>query len=354
VASAASTDSQPAGETPPASSASATSGAGTGISGIKRFLLLKEGSIIVVTAITLIYFAASTSNFFTIPALKNLLPYFAPYAITAAGEVWVMINGQIDLSIGGTYLISPFIFNEFTGAHIPLIPAMLLALIVCGAVGVINGFFVSVVGINSFVATLGSLFSLFGITLVMSHSTQINTPGTSVLGGGTFETVFGGGVYSELFWALGIVIVLQIALTRTRWGIYTVAVGGNRLGAQEAGINEKSNMIRNFALCALLAGFTGILEAVRVGNVAPDPSAPNEFLFQAISAAVIGGTLLVGGYGTVVGALIGALFLGVIYEGLVIKSVSADYQYLYVGLAILIAMTINIYIARVRTRSGLG
>jgi simple sugar transport system permease protein len=322
--------------------------------GLRQVLLLKEGSIIVVTVITIAYFAITTNHFFTVRSFKDLLPYFAPYAITAAGEVFVMINGEIDLSVGGTYLISPFIFWKFTEAGLPLIPAMLLALVVCGLVGVINGVFVSVIGISSFVTTLGSLFALSGLSLVISSSTQINTPGTTILGGGTFETIFGGGTYSELFWALGIVIILQIALSRTKWGVYTVAVGGNRLGAREAGINEKANIIRNFCLCAVLAGFTGLLEAVRVGNVAPDPSTSNEFLFQAISAAVIGGTLLVGGYGTVVGALIGALFLGVIYDGLIFKSVSSNYEFLYVGLAILIAMSINIYIARYRTRSGLG
>jgi simple sugar transport system permease protein len=166
--------------------------------------------------------------------------------------------------------------------------------------------------------------------------------------------VFGAGTYSELFWAVGIVIILQLALSFTKWGLYTVAVGGNRLGAKEAGINEKANMIRNFVVCGTLAGFVGILEAVRTASGTPDPASAGSLLFQAIAAAVIGGTLLIGGYGTVVGALIGALFLGVVYEGLSIKGVNANYVDLYLGIAILIAMTINIYIARIRTRSGHG
>jgi simple sugar transport system permease protein len=229
---------------------------------------------------------------------------------------------------------------------------MILAVFVCAIVGLINGFFVSVIGVTSFVTTLGSLFALYGLTLVISHDQQINTPGTSVLGGGTFASIFGGGTDSELFWAIGIVIILQLALTFTKWGLYTVAVGGNRLGAKEAGINEKANIIRNFVVCGTLAGFVGILEAVRTASGSPDPASAGNLLFQAIAAAVIGGTLLVGGYGTVVGALIGALFLGVVYEGLSIKGVNANYVDLYLGIAILIAMTINIYIARVRTRSG--
>jgi simple sugar transport system permease protein len=321
---------------------------------LKRFLLMKEGSILVVTAATLIYFAVSTPHFFTSQGLQNLLPFFAPFAILAAGEVFVMINGEIDLSIGGTYLICPFIFNEFTSAHIPLLLAMILAILVCTVVGVINGFFIAYVGINSFVTTLGTLFALYGITLVMSHDTQITTPGTSLFGGGTFQSVFGGGTYSELFWAIGIVVILQLGLSFTKWGIYTVAVGGNRLGAKEAGINEKLNLMRNFMLCAALGAFVGVLEAVRAGSATPDPASASELLFQVIAAAVIGGTLLVGGFGTVVGAMIGALFLGIVQDGLDIKGVNANYLDLYLGLAILLAMTINIYIARVRVGSGRG
>jgi simple sugar transport system permease protein len=314
----ASSETGPAGSNPPAPGSPKPAVPGQKFNPLKRFLLLKEGSIVV------------------------------------AGEVFVMINGEIDLSVGGTYLISPFIFNEFTSAHIPLILAMLLAILVCTVVGVINGFFVSYIGINSFVATLGTLFALYGITLVMSHDTQITTPGTSLFGGGTFQSVFGGGTYSELFWALGIVIILQLGLSFTKWGIYTVAVGGNRLGAKEAGINEKANMIRNFALCATLAAFVGILEAVRTGSGTPDPAQASELLFQVVSAAVIGGTLLIGGFGTVAGAMIGALFLGIVQQGLDIKGVNANYLDLYLGLAILLAMIINIYIARVRVGSGRG
>jgi simple sugar transport system permease protein len=350
----ASTDTGPAGTTPPAPGRAKQGAPGGSFNPIKRLLLMKEGSIIVVTAATLIYFLITTPHFFTSQGLQNLLPFFAPYAIIAAAEVFVMINGEIDLSVGGTYLICPFIFNEFTSVHIPLLLAMILAILVCTVVGAINGFFVAVVGINSFVTTLGTLFSLFGITLVMSHDTQITTPGTSLFGGGTFQSVFGGGTYSELFWAIGIVIILQIALSFTKWGIYTVAVGGNRLGAKEAGVNEKRNIIRNFMLCAALAAFVGILEAVRSGSATPDPAQASEILFLVVASAVIGGTLLVGGFGTVMGAMIGALFLGIIQDGLVLKGVNFNYIYLYEGLAILLAMSINIYIARVRVGSGRG
>jgi simple sugar transport system permease protein len=357
------------GPVPPTSQGS--SSAHVARAALGRVLSLREGSIIVVTIITAIYFTANTESFFTGANFKTLLPYFAPFAIIAAGEVFVMILGEIDLSIGAMYLFTPFLFYKLSATWgIPLLPSVVIALLVCMAVGLANGFAVAVVGINSFVATLGTLFAFEGLALIISHGETKSIPGAEVTHSevsvshvvnghhivlresvnhvGTFAKVFGAGTYSELIWALAIVIVLQVALTFSRWGLYTVAIGSNKLGAAEAGVRVRSVMIRNFVLCALTAGLVGILEAVRAGSIQPDPAGANEILFFAIAAGVIGGTLLTGGSGTVVGALIGALFLGILKDGLVLKGVNANYLLFYTGLAILIAMTVNIYVQRVR------
>jgi simple sugar transport system permease protein len=322
---------------------------------LRRLLTSRELPIVVITIATAVVFIILTSRFFTSENFTSaLLPAFAPFALLAAAEVFVMINGEIDLSIGGTYLFAPFVFYKFSQAGIPLIPGLILSLLVMVAIGIINGYFIAVVGLPSFVTTLGMLFALEGLTLVISHATQITPPGTTILGGSSFEQVFGGGTYSELFWAVGVMIILQGGLSFTRWGLYTVSVGGNRLGASEAGISARRNIIRNFAVCALIAGFVGILEAVRTTTATPDPSGANEVLLQAISAAVIGGTLLTGGSGTVVGAVIGALFLGILHDGLILKGVNANYEFLYIGIAIILAMTINTFVARIRSGAGRG
>lgn len=151
-----------------------------------------------------------------------------------------------------------------------------------------------------------------------------------------------------------IIAVLQIVLTFTRWGIYTIAVGSNKLGAGEAGVRVRLVIIRNFILCSLAGGLVGIFEAVRATSVQPDTAGSNEILFEAIAAAVIGGTLLAGGEGTVVGALIGALFLGILRDGLILQGVNASYLLFYLGLAIIIVMTVNVYVQRVRKGAGLG
>jgi simple sugar transport system permease protein len=341
---------------------------------LSRLISLREGSIIVVTIIVAIYFSANTSTFFTGENFKTLLPYFAPLALLGAGEVFVMILGEIDLSIGAMYMFAPIVFFKLDQAGLGLVPSMIIALLVCMVVGVINGVFVAIVGVSSFVATLGMLFGFEGLSLILSHGTPVATPGAQItqtevkvhhiVNGhhieltekinhiGTFAKIFGGGVYSELIWAVVIVILLQVVLTFTRWGLYTVAIGSNKLGAAEAGVNVKLVTIRNFVLCSLLAAMVGIFEAVRSQTIQPDPSGPNELLLIAIAGAVIGGTLLTGGSGTVVGALIGALFLGILDDGLILQGVDANYKLFYTGLAIIVAMTANVYVGRVRRGYG--
>jgi simple sugar transport system permease protein len=338
---------------------------------LNRLISLREGSIIVVTLITAIYFAANTSSFFTGANFETLLPYFAPFAILAAGEVFVMILGEIDLSIGAMYLFAPILFYKLdSSVGLGLLASVIVVLLVCMVIGVVNGFLVAIVEINSFVATLATLFTFEGLALIVSHGTPEPTPGvnvnstevavTHVVNGhtitlhervihfGTFAKIFGHGTYSELIWAVAIVVILQVVLTFTRWGLYTVAIGSNKLGASEAGVRVKLVMIRNFMLCALTAGLVGILEAVRSGTVQPDPAGANEILLLAIAAGVIGGTLLTGGSGTVVGALIGALFLGVLEDGLVLQGVNANYKLFYLGLAIIVAATVGVFVSRVR------
>jgi len=313
-----------------------------------RVVSLREGSIIVITIVAAIYFSTNTSSFFTGENFETLLPYFAPLAILAAGEVFVMILGEIDLSIAGLYLFAPILFYKLdTSLGLSLVPSVIVALLVCMAIGAINGAFVAIIGINSFVATLGMLFTFEGLSLIISKGTPVATPGGQPPLG-TFGKVFGGGTYSELIWAIGIVVILQITLTFSRWGVYTVAIGSNKLGAAEAGVRVKLVMIRNFMLCSLTAGLVGIFEAIRTATVQPNPAGPNEILFLAVAAAVIGGTLLTGGSGTVVGALIGALFLGILKDGLILQGVQANYLLFYTGLAVIVAMTANVFVGRVR------
>lgn len=340
---------------PPARPSAARNAGAVALDWAKKGLALRESSIIVVIVASLIYFGATTPGFLTGSNFKNLLPYFCFLAIMAAGEVFVMTLGEIDLSIGALYLFIPFVFWKLTTAGIPLVPSVILALVVAAAAGAVNGFFTAYIGIPSFVATLAMLFFLDGLALILSHSEEITTPGTSITGStSTFASVFGAGTYSELIWALVIMGGLQVVLSFSRWGIYTVAAGGNRLGAAEAGVKTRLVLMRNFMLCATTAGLAGVLEGVRTSSITPDPSGSNQFLLYAIAAVIIGGTLMTGGEGTVVGALLGAFFIGILEDGLTLKSVPATYEYLWLGIAVIIAMVLYVAVRRIRRGAGRG
>jgi simple sugar transport system permease protein len=341
---------------------------------LRRFLTLREGSIVVVTILAALYFSLKVDRFFSSANFVTLLPYFAPFAILAVGEVMLMVQGEIDLSIGSVYLFCPFMFYEFHGAGLGLVPCLIAALIVCAVVGLVNGVIVEVFGVSSFITTLGMLLGLGGLTLIISHAAPVEMPGAAVTSKvvqvhhivngqsitlpervnstGTFADILGAGKYSELIWALIIVASVQVLLSLTRWGMYTIAVGGNKLAAAEAGVKVRLVVIRNFVVCSVLAGFVGVMEATRSGSVTPDTAGASETMFRAVSAAVIGGTLLLGGEGTAIGALFGALFLGILRDGLVLQGVNADYLDFILGVAILVAMIINVYVGRVRRGSG--
>src|SRR6478752_1655063 len=266
-----------------------------------RFLTLREGSIIVVTLLTTLYFTLSTQHFFSHANFINVLPYFAPFAILAAGEVLLMVAGEIDLSIGSVYLFAPFMFYKFDQAGLPLVANLILALLCCAVVGLINRFFVEVIGVSSFITTIAMLLGLGGLVLIISDAQPVAMPGaqvtthtvnvTHIVNGqkivlpeqvnevGTFAKIFGAGAYSELIWALVIILGTQILLTLTRWGTYTIAVGANRLGAREAGINVRLTVIRNFIVCSVFAGLVGVLEATRAGSVTPDTAGASESMF---------------------------------------------------------------------------
>src|SRR3954453_11213062 len=342
----------------------------------RRFLTLREGSIIVVTVLAILYFSLKNDRFFTSDNFKTLLPYFAPFAILAAGEALLMISGEIDLSIGSVSLFTPFMFYEFNQWGLALIPCLILALVCAAAVGVVNGVLTELIGVSSFITTLGTLLGVGGLTLIISHAAPVAMPGaevttttenvTHVVNGakvtlpetvnhvGTFARIFGAGVYSQLIWALVIVLGIQAVLRMTRWGLHTIAAGGNKHGASEAGVKVRSVVICNFVVYRAWAGLVGIFKATRASSVTPDTAGASETMFRAVSAAGIGGTLLTGGEGTAIGALFGALFLGVLRDGLTIQGVSADYLDFILGIAILVAMVINVYIARVRKGSGRG
>jgi len=309
------------------------------------FLRQREATVLVVTIGLIIYFALASSNFLGSSNLTTWLSEdAAPIIIIAIGEVLLLICGEIDLSVGFVYTFAPFLMHyliDFYG--VPGILAIIISLLMGLAVGWLNAFLTVSVGLPSFITTLGTGFILLGIVDTTSHAQPASIP-TKVLGIGHWIGSYG---WAEFIWAVILVAIFHVVLTRTRWGLHTVAVGGNLLGAQEAGIKVKRIKYGNFMITALLGAFVGLQVGFQTNTI--DPTAGGYTpMFYAVTAAVIGGTAMLGGVGTILGAFLGAIVLATLTDGFSIIGISANPLDIIFGGAILVAMIANVQLARLR------
>jgi simple sugar transport system permease protein len=300
------------------------------------FLQQREASILVVAIVLVIYFQFSSSNFLTKFNILTLFEFISATAIIASGEVMLLICGEIDISVGMVFALAPFIMNIVNQAGLSLWIGIIAALLVSAVVGLLNGIFTVWFKIPSLITTLGTQFLLNGITLTISMGEPVQTPSE-----GQLNQVMGVNPYSEIVWAIAVMIVVQVILSFTRWGKHTVATGGNQLGASEAGVNVNRVKIGNFILASVLAGLAGILEAFRITSISP-LAGGTTIMFAAVAGAVIGGTALSGGIGTVVGAFLGVVALSILNDGFTLLGVSAYTYDIILGVAILIAMILNV------------
>jgi simple sugar transport system permease protein len=317
-------------------------------SGLRRFIgqHLSElvGTLVAVALV--IFFTTQSRNFFTSDNALVLSQFIAPFAIFALAEVPVLILGEIDLSVGQMYIVSPFFVTYWNNAGVPVLPSIVLALLVCSGLGLINGLLTVKLRVPSFIATLGMAFALRGIVLIYSNGAPTNP-----IGSGTLVNILGGWSWSEAFWALGIAALLNLMLRGTTFGLHIVAVGGNTESARESGIRVDFIKIWCFVLCALLGGVIGILDGYHLGSL--DPATDGlTFTFYGVTSAVIGGTALTGGRGTMVGACIGACVLGMIKDGFLILGTSSFALDLVTGLTILLAMILNVQIEQATSMQG--
>jgi simple sugar transport system permease protein len=316
----------------------------------------REVTVFVVVALMIVYFgfvnATGRSTFFGQVNLITLGQTAAPIIIVALGEVLLLICGEIDLSVGFVYAFAPFIMYFLVNDYgVPGILGILLTLVFSLVVGWVNGFLTVALGLPSFVATLGTGFILGGLVLTTNNAEQASIP-PQVNGIGHW---IGSGSYAMIIWAVLLTVIFNMLLRRTRWGLHTIAVGGNRLGAAEAGVSVARIKYGNFMLCSLLGGFTGIGIAFQTAVIDTfSGGAAYQPMFYAIAAAVIGGTAMLGGSGTMVGAFFGAALLAVLIDGFASIGVSSNPQAIYFGAFILIAMIANVQLARLRSAGRLG
>jgi simple sugar transport system permease protein len=312
------------------------------------FLRQREFGILLIAVVVFVYFAATTASFVSHGSFVNIAQYMAPYVIIGIGLVLLMVCGEIDLSVGFVWMLSPFVMHFFIDSGFPTFLAIVVTIAVLSLIGLVNGVVTTVFGVPSLITTLGTGYIVFGYALTISSAQQINIP-TQSLGIGRW---FGAAQWSEIIWATLLVLIFHVILRRTRWGLYTVSVGGNLLGARESGIKVNRIKIGNFMICSACGAFAGILEAFK--NNIIDPSAGQlAVVLVALAGAVIGGTAMLGGVGTMIGMWLGMLVLGELEDGFNLRGISSNKFQIILGAAILVAMIFNTYLSRLRNAGRL-
>jgi simple sugar transport system permease protein len=315
------------------------------LGGFTRRILAQQEVVTGFVAIALvIFFTVDSPYFFTTANAATLAAYIAPIAFFAVAEVLILILGEIDLSVGEMYVLSPFLVEHLNNVGVPIPVGLVLAILICGGLGLVNGLVTVKLHVPSFITTLGMTFAVEGVILIGSNGAPATPVGT-----GTLTLVLGGATWAEAYWILGLVGVMHVVLRGTTFGLHTVAVGGNQEASRESGIRVDAVKIWCFVLCSLMGGLIGILDGYHIGSIDPDTDGLS-FMFYGVSAAVIGGTALTGGRGTMIGAFIGAAVLGILEDGFHIISISSFAYDLILGLAIVFAMVLNVQIERAGTR----
>ena len=253
------------------------------------------------------------------------------------GMAILLISGGLDLSVGSTLAFTGVVTGLSLNAGVPALPAIVLGLLAAMMVGLVNGLLVTRLGINPFITTLGMAMGVRGLLLVIAHGRAVlNLPSSfTVIGQGRLF-----GVQYPIFVMLGLVIIGEILVRNTRFFRQSYYIGGNERAARLSGINVDLVKIFNYCLVAVLAGVAGLLITARFGSSSVSIGSGEEL--RVITAAIIGGASLNGGEGSVLGAFLGALFMGFLANALNLLGVDVYWQNLVTGALLIFAVVVDV------------
>ncbi|MDZ7278547.1 ABC transporter permease [Pantoea eucrina] len=299
-------------------------------------LNLRDAGTLIGLAIIVVTFSFLTPVFFTLPNLLNILQQSSINALIALGMTLVIISGGIDLSVGPTAALAAILGATMMVAGVP-VPLAILATLSIGALcGLFSGALIAYAGLQPFIVTLGGLSLFRAVALIYSGGNPVF--GIPV----AFRSVINSavlGVPTPIVIAAVIALVLWLVMNKTPLGEYILAVGGNEEAARVAGVPVKRTKVTVYIISGALASLASLVLIGRLG--AAEPTIGNLWELDAIAAAAIGGASLMGGKGSIVGTLVGAIILGALRNGLTLLNIQAFYQLLATGLIIIIAMLID-------------
>ena len=302
-----------------------------------RALMLQYGGILMALVLLCVIFTLLNGRFMTVANLTNILQQVAVVAIAAFGMTWVILLGEIDLSIGSIIAVAGMAGAQALGMGMGFVPALMCTLAAGAAMGAINGVLTAKLMLPSFIVTVATMGIYRGIVSLPTNGApeMIANPSWIAIGANSFLGL------PVIIWIVLVLFVFNhILLSRTTFGRRTYLTGGNREAALYSGIKVDRLKIAIFTLSGVMAAIAGILLSSRLYSA--QTNAGMSYELDAIAAAVLGGTSLAGGVGTMVGTLIGALIIGVMNNGMNMLSVPYFYQLIVKGLVILIAVWLDV------------
>lgn len=297
---------------------------------------IKKYNLIIMLALLITVFGIINPVFLKISNLLNILSQNSIIGIVSMGMTLVIIIGGIDLSVGSIVAFTGLLFAITISTGTPIFIATIISIIVGSGFGLINGFLITKGHIPAFIATLGLMSAVRGGALLLSGSKSVSISDSSFNSIVNYSVL---GIAVSSFVFIVITIVLWLFINKTFWGKYIYAIGGNEKAAMLNGINVSKFTLLAYMIGGLMCGFASVL---LVGSLnSAQPQAGLLYELTAIAAVVIGGASLSGGKGSIIGTFIGVMILGVIQNGLSILNVPSYYQYILIGLIIIIAVLVD-------------
>ncbi|HET6436862.1 MAG TPA: ABC transporter permease, partial [Anaeromyxobacter sp.] len=302
----------------------------------RSVLAFRESILILVILAFAVVMTFASPVFLTWPNIEAILLGLTVEGTVAVGMAMLFVAGGLDLSVGSTLAFSGVVAGLALKAGMPAFLAILIALLAALGVGLANGLLIAKLKINAFIITLGLMITVRGLLLVIAH-------GQAVLDLPESFTVIGQGRLFGIQYPIYVMLVLVVAgdllLRNTRFFRQSYYVGGNERAARLSGVNVDLLKIFNYCLIAVLAGMSGLMITARFGSASLTVGTGLEL--RVITATIIGGASLSGGEGTVLGAFLGTLFLGVLANVLNLLGVDVYWQNLVTGLMLILAVVFD-------------
>jgi ribose/xylose/arabinose/galactoside ABC-type transport system permease subunit len=300
------------------------------------------GTFAGLVALCLVLWGA-TPHFLTVSNLLNVLEQTSINAVVAVGMTFVIVSGGIDLSVGSVLALSGIALGRALEAGLPVPIAIGVALVVGVSCGLVNGLLVTYGRLPPFIATLGMMSVARGAALMVAEGRPISgfSEGFRALAAGRVLMIPAPVVITGIIYA-----VAHFVLSRTVFGRAAYAIGGNEEAARLSGVQVRFHKTAIYGVAGLTSAAASVILSARLNSA--QPTAGTMYELDAIAATVIGGTSLLGGEGTLMGALIGALIMGVLRNGLNLLNVSSFFQQVVIGVVIIVAVLIDMSLKRRR------